>query len=174
LSDLKRIHLHLIGFMGSGKTEVGRVLARRLNLPFVDADAAIERKAGMPVAEIFRRKGEKRFRALESELASKLTGSVSRVFAWGGGAWLSAENRKNLLESGTVILLTCSEAELWKRLEPEIPVRPLLSGPDPRAKFKALLKARKNAYRGADMQVPTTRKTPEEIAGAILKRLRGR
>ena len=171
---MKRVHLHLIGFMGTGKSEVGRALAKRLNLPFVDADRAIERKAKMPVAEIFRRKGENHFRALESALAERLSSSVSRVFAWGGGAWLSSRNKKRLLDSGTVVLLTCSEAELWKRLEPEIPIRPLLGGPNPRARFKTLLKARQNAYRGADMQVSTTRQSPDQIAGAILKRLRGK
>jgi shikimate kinase len=170
----KRIHLHLIGFMGTGKSQVGRVLARRLNLPFVDADHAIERKAGMPVSEIFRRKGEKHFRALESAMTAKLSSSVSRVFAWGGGAWLSAQNKKRLLDSGTVILLTCDEEELWRRLEPEIPLRPLLGGADPRSRFRELLKARKSAYRGADMQVSTTRLRPEEIAATILKRLRGK
>lgn len=169
---MKRVHLHLIGFMGSGKSEVGRILAKRLNIPFVDADRAIERKAKMPVAEIFRRKGEKRFRELEAELAAKLGSSVSRVFAWGGGAWLSSGNRKNMLASGTVVLLTCSEAELWKRLEPEIPIRPLLCGTNPREKFRKLLKARQSAYKGADMKVNTTRKRPDDIAGVILKRLK--
>ncbi|MBI3551313.1 MAG: shikimate kinase [Elusimicrobia bacterium] len=169
---MKRVHIHLIGFMGTGKSEVGRALAKRLNIPFFDADRAIEKKAKKTIAHIFASHGEARFRALEREVASKLASSVSRVIAWGGGAWLSAENRKNLLGSGTVILLTCSEGELWKRLEPEIPIRPLLSGPSPRAKFKKLLAKRKSAYKGADLTVPTTHKTPAEIARAIHERLK--
>jgi shikimate kinase len=173
MEPVKRIHLHLIGFMGTGKSEVGRALADRLNLPFLDADRAIERRAGKTVAEIFRTKGEATFRAMEKGLAEGLGSKVSRVIAWGGGAWLKEENRKRMLESGTVILLTCSEAALWKRLEPEVAIRPLLMGPNPRENFRKLLKARKAAYKGADMTVSTTGKSPEEIAREILKRLRG-
>lgn len=169
---MKRIHLHLIGFMGTGKSEVGRALAERLNLPFLDADRAIERRAKKTVAEIFRTQGEARFRKLEKGLAEGLGTKVSRVIAWGGGAWLEKGNRARMLESGTVILLTCSEEELWRRLEPEVAIRPLLSGPDPRGNFRRLLKKRKNAYKGADMTVSTTGKSAEEIARAILKRLR--
>lgn len=168
---MKRIHLHLIGFMGTGKSEVGRVLARRLKLPFLDSDQVIERRARKTVAEIFRTEGAARFRALEKDLADGLTRAVPRVIAWGGGAWLKAGNRKRLRDSGTVVLLTCSPAELWRRLEPEIPIRPLLSGPEPKKKFQSLLRKRQGAYKGADMSVPTARKTPEEIARAILKRL---
>jgi shikimate kinase len=167
----KRIHLHLIGFMGTGKSEVGRALAKRLNLPFVDADRAIEKKTGLCVAEIFRRHGEARFRTLERGFAERLGGEVGRVIAWGGGAWLAAENRRRLRESGTVVLLTCSQGELWKRLAPEVPIRPLLAGETPKENFKKLLKKRAGAYKGADMTVSTTRKTPEEIARAILARL---
>ena len=124
------------------------------------------------VAEIFRTQGEARFRELEKNLAEGLGTTVARVIAWGGGAWLKAENRKRMLESGTVILLTCSEEELWKRLEPEVAIRPLLAGPDPRESFRRLLKKRKSAYKGADMTVATTGKSAEEIARDILKRLR--
>lgn len=173
MEPLKRIHLHLIGFMGTGKSEVGRVLADRLNLPFLDADRAIERRAGKTVSEIFRTKGEATFRAMERSLVEGLGAKVSRVIAWGGGAWLKEENRKRMLESGTVILLTCSESELWKRLEPEVPMRPLLAGKNPRENFRKLLKERKNAYKGADMTVSTSHKSPEEIAREILKRLKG-
>lgn len=169
---MKRVHIHLIGFMGTGKSEVGRALAKRLNIPFFDADRAIERKAGKTIAQIFSRHGEARFRRLERQVADKLSSAVSRVIAWGGGAWLSAENRRSLLESGTVVLLTCSEGELWKRLEPEIPIRPLLSGPSPRASFKKLLLRRSKAYKGADLTVSTTRKAPEAIARAIHERLK--
>jgi shikimate kinase len=168
---VKRIHLHLIGFMGTGKSEVGRVLARRLKLPFLDSDHAIERRARKTVAEIFRTDGEARFRALEEDLAESMAASVPRVISWGGGAWLKAGNRRRLRDSGTVVLLTCSQAELWRRLEPEIPIRPLLAGPSPKRKFQSLLRKRQGAYKGADMTVPTTRKNPEEIARAILKRL---
>ena len=171
---MKRVHIHLIGFMGAGKSEVGRALAKRLNIPFFDSDRVIERRAGASIAEIFRRRGEEHFRRLESALAEKLDSRVSRVIAWGGGAWLAAGNRKHLRESGTVVLLTCSEGELWKRLEPEIPIRPLLNGADPRAKFRALLRKRRRAYEGADLEVSTTRKEPDRIARDILRRITGK
>ena len=168
---MKRVHLHLIGFMGTGKSEVGRALAKRLRLPFLDADRAIEKKTRKSVSEIFRTHGEAKFRALEQGLAESLGSAAPGVIAWGGGAWLKADNRKRILDSGTVVLLTCAVEELWKRLEPEVPIRPLLAGSDPRKNFLALLKKRRNAYRGADMAVSTTRKSPEEIAREILKRL---
>ena len=168
---MKRIHLHLIGFMGTGKSEVGRVLARRLNLPFMDADRAIERRARKTVAEIFRTQGEAKFRELERGLAAGLAAAVPRVIAWGGGAWLKSANRRNIIDSGTVVLLTCAEGELWKRLEPEVPIRPLLAGAAPKDNFRKLLKKRTGAYKGADMTVSTTHNNPDEIARAILKRL---
>lgn len=172
MEPLKRIHLHLIGFMGTGKSEVGRVLAERLNLPFLDADRAIERRAKKTVAEIFRTRGEAKFRELEVSLAEGLGTKVGRVIAWGGGAWLRPENRRRLRDSGTVILLTCSQSALWRRLEPEVPIRPLLSGKNPRANFLALLRKRAGAYQGADLTISTTRATPEQVAALILKRLK--
>jgi shikimate kinase len=157
----------LAGFMGTGKTEVGRALARRLKLPFYDSDAEVERRARMSVAEIFARKGEPYFRRRERAVVAELAVRGACVVSLGGGA---------LLDSRTAVLarprvaLTCSEPELWRRLKPQLPRRPLLKGG--RAALRALLRRRRTLYRGALVTVSTTRRSPAAAAALIARRIR--
>src|SRR5205823_419038 len=107
----------LEGFMGTGKTTVGRLLAQRYGLPFVDTDEEIERKTGLSVREIFKTRGEAAFRQLETEALRDVLNDPDRVIAVGGGALLDTGNRELLLSGPPVICLSCEPEELAHRLD---------------------------------------------------------
>lgn len=156
----------LAGFMGTGKTAVGRALARRLRLPFFDSDAEIERRARSSVPRIFARRGQPFFRRLESDVIRRLAARGPCVVSLGGGALL--DPRTAALARPRVVL-TCAEPELWRRLRPQLASRPLLSGGRPA--LRALLRKRRLLYRGADVTVSTTRRSPAAAAALIARRL---
>lgn len=158
----------LTGFMGTGKTSVGRALAQMLDRVFVDMDTWLEEREGMRVAQIFAEKGETYFREHESALCRELAAGKNLVIATGGGALVSAENRK-AFQSAYVICLDASVDEILRRLENENE-RPLLQG-DKRANVEHLLNARRDAYAQIPLHVRTDGQTPDEIAQNILKRL---
>lgn len=164
-------NVYLTGFMGTGKTAVGRALARRLRRPFLDLDAAIEKSAGRPVAEIFARRGEAAFRRLERAALARAAKRGGAVVALGGGALLDPRNRAVAAETGTVIRLTCSRRELVRRLRPERASRPLLAGGALDAKVAALIAARRKAYGAARFTVSTTRLSHAAAAARIARRL---
>ncbi len=163
-----RGNIYLTGFMGTGKTASGRLLAARLGRRFLDLDAVIERRAGRSVAELFSG-GEKAFRRLESVALRRAARVRGRVVALGGGALLAPANKKLAQSTGTVVALTCARTELWRRLKEQLHVRPLLRGGKPR--FKRLISARRAAYRGAAFFISTTRRTPAQVAALIARRL---
>jgi shikimate kinase len=116
--------------MGSGKTTVGRILAKRLGWTFLDTDRQIQNESGMTIAEIFSERGEERFRELESEVAAGLAGLSGRVIATGGGFMLRSENLRRALEAGRVFFLVASAEEIWHRVRRKRN-RPLLEVDDP-------------------------------------------
>lgn len=164
-------NVYLTGFMGTGKSAVGRALARRLRRRFVDLDAAVERSAGLPVAGIFARRGEAAFRRLERAALAKAAARGGAVVALGGGALLDARNRALAARTGTVVRLTCSRRELVRRLRAKRAERPLLAGGPLDARVASLLAARRGAYAGARLTVSTTRITNAAAAAAIARRL---
>lgn len=170
MTERGRGAIFLAGFMGTGKTEIGRALARRLRRPFFDSDAEVERAAGKTVARLFATAGEKRFRALEKRAVARLSARGRCVVALGGGALLDPGTRA--LVSARAVALTCTERELWRRLKPELPKRPLLSGG--RSALRALLARRRGAYAGTALRCSTTRRPPEAAARLIARRLRER
>ncbi|MCS7040296.1 MAG: AAA family ATPase, partial [Caldilineales bacterium] len=109
-------NLVLTGFMGTGKTAVGRAVAARLGRPFVDMDEWIARRAGMSIAEIFARQGEGAFRAMEAELVRELAGQRGLVIATGGGALVDPTNRETFCRTGLVICLTASVEAILARV----------------------------------------------------------
>jgi len=147
-------NLILTGFMGAGKTAVGRELARRLGRSFVDMDAEIETRAGKPVARIFAELGEAAFRHMEAALCQELSERRGLVVATGGGALADPANRARMATSGTVVCLTCAVDEILRRVSGE--QRPLLAVNDPRAEIERLLAARRAAYAAIPWQVDTT------------------
>ncbi len=163
----------LIGMMGAGKTSVGKRLAQRLNLPFVDADAEIEAGAQMTIAEIFERFGEPYFREGERRVIGRLLKGGPKVLATGGGAFLNAATRERIAEAGVSIWLKPEFDVLLRRVRKRSN-RPLLRTPDPEATLRSLLEARSPIYALADITIATHDGPHEAVCDAIIARLRGR
>ncbi len=161
----------LTGFMATGKTSTGKVLAQKLNLDFYDTDALIEERAGRSIPEIFSKEGEPSFRALEKEVIAEVADKDNVVIATGGGAVMDLENRARLKKNGILIALMASSEEVKKRIERSSPCRPLLSGKDKERAIKELLKERLPVYRQSDICIDTTGKSSEEVAQEIIKEL---
>jgi shikimate kinase len=145
----QRRNLVLIGFMGTGKSTVGRRCARRLGYTFTDSDRVIEEQAGCTIPELFAAEGEAAFRERERAVIAELAATPGLVIATGGGAILNPENVANLRATGFVVLLTATPDALLQRVGHRRN-RPLLaSAPDPRARIVELLSAREPLYRQA-------------------------
>ena len=163
-------HVVIIGFMGSGKTRVGKQLSRDLGLPFVDLEKLIVKKMNLSVREIFEKFGEPFFRALETMALKELIND-RRVISLGSGLPLQEQNQKYLKELGTVVYLKGSLETLKKRLEGSSK-DPLLDGEDRDDKIKKLLKQRDPVYQKfADIQVVTGVKPFEELVHEIEEKL---
>jgi shikimate kinase len=157
--------------MGTGKTAIGRVLAKRLGFVFVDCDAEIEKEYGMTISEIFERFGESGFRDRESMVLSMLSGADHVVLATGGGAVLRDENRINLRKKGMIVCLTASPETILKRTKGNT-ARPLLSVPNPLGQIVKLLEQRRPYYEDADIVIETEGKGPSEVAQEILDKIK--
>lgn len=158
--------------MGSGKTAVGRHLARVLDYPFHDSDADIEQKTGVDIAYIFEQEGEAGFRERERESIERLTSLDGVVLATGGGAVIDPDNRRILAERGAVVyLLTSVEQQIARTRHGRH--RPLLSGVDPEATLSDLMQRRAALYREiADLTVPTDQRRVQIVADEIWQALR--
>jgi shikimate kinase len=140
------LSISLVGLPGSGKTTVGRQLARRLRIPFVDSDHAIEARIGCSIREFFDREGESRFRDIEEEVLDALSADVNCVLSTGGGAVLRPNNRHHLHSRGKVIYLKSTPEELFRRLRHDVS-RPLLQVADPLTRMRELFSVRDPLYR---------------------------
>jgi shikimate kinase len=157
----------LVGPPGSGKTTVGRVLARRMGLPFTDIDALIVERAGKSIADMFTEDGEDVFRVLERTVVAEALASTDGVLALGGGSVLAAVTRERL-RGHRVVHLTVGLADGIRRTGMS-GARPLLAGVNPRATFKALLDARAPLYREvAAYEIDTSRRSPNQVVHAVL------
>ncbi len=160
----------LIGLMGVGKTTVGRRLAQRLRLPFVDADAEIETAAGMTVAEIFERFGEPHFRDGERRVIARLIDGAPKVIATGGGAFLNDETRALILDQATAIWLDAAPKVLAERVAKR-DHRPLLRGKDPLQVLTELAAIRNPVYALAPIHVVSKVAPHEATVNSILTAL---
>ena len=161
-------NIFLVGPMGSGKTAVGKQVARLLGLPFVDSDHEIERHTGADIPLIFEREGEAGFRRREADVIAELTARTGIVLATGGGAVLSPENRQHLKTLGWVVYLETTVAQQAERAT-RTRNRPLLNGGDARQRLQELMAIREPLYREvADLAVPTTRKRVHQVADQIV------
>jgi shikimate kinase len=159
----------LIGPMGSGKTAVGRALAKQLGMPFADSDAEVESRTGVDIAYIFEREGEEGFRIRERDVIDALTQEAGIVLATGGGAVLLPENRERLTARGTVVFLETTVEQQLKRTRKSAH-RPLLATADPRAKLEELAKIRDPLYRSiAAVTIRTDGRMPTAVAGDIMR-----
>ena len=156
---------------GSGKSTVGRHLARRIGRPFLDSDHLIQERVGCSVSEFFAREGEAAFRALEEQVIAELADGPDAVVATGGGAVVRAANRQRLRDAGRVIYLRSSPEELFRRLRHDTQ-RPLLQVADPLAKLRALHAERDRLYReAAHFVIETGRPSIPTLVNMIVMQL---
>ena len=160
----RSIHnLALIGFMGTGKSCVGRLAAEVLHFTFLDTDHVIEARAGKAVSEIFAQDGEPAFRQWERRIVEELTRREKTVIATGGGLPTDEANLASLKTHALVVCLWASPESIWERVRGH-EHRPLLNGDDPLAKVRQLLAARGPYYRQADVLVNTGMRSVREVA----------
>lgn len=157
----------LTGFMGTGKSTVGRLVAQRLGREHVDTDALIESRHG-PIGELFAEHGEDHFRDLERQVAAELAERSGLVVSTGGRTMLDPANLATLGASGVVVCLSASAGELVERLRDEVQHRPLLRDGDPAERIASLLAERAEGY-GRFPQVDTDGRTPDEVADAVIE-----
>lgn len=166
----KKSNIALIGFMGAGKSTVGKILAKKFGMKFADTDDLIVKKAGMSIQEIFRAKGEPEFRKMEREIAERVIASSSHtVFSCGGGIILPGPNRKAIKKNSIAIWLWVQPETAAKRIGKDGERRPLLEGSGhPAEKARRIIMQRIPLYaQTADLVISTERKTPEQVAGRI-------
>ncbi len=165
----------LIGYRGSGKSSVARLLATALEISWVDSDDVIEERTGHSIREIFATKGESEFRRLEQDVIQELTRQDSVVIAAGGGAILSAENRRRMKEAGPVVWLQAGIQQLAGRIEQDETTaerRPSLTGQSVAEEIEAVLSARLTQYRdAATIIINTDRLGLDQMAAEICRQL---
>ena len=161
LSALGGCSLVLVGMMGAGKSSIGRKLAQRLGLPFVDADSEIERAAGMSISDIFSEHGEPYFRAGEARVIARLLDAGPQVLATGGGAFMHPQSRDAIRAKGVSVWLKADHDVLMKRIKRRND-RPLLKTDDPGETLRRLMAERDPVYAEADVTV-LSRDVPHEI-----------
>jgi shikimate kinase len=162
-------HIILTGFMGTGKTDAGRRLARAMSRAFVDTDNLVETAAGRTIPEIFAADGEARFRELERAAVRQAVAVPDAIIATGGGALLDPDSRRVLLAAGPVVCLTATPEEILRRIGGGAD-RPLLAARDESArltKIRSLLATREPTYRMATYRVDTTGRTLDEVVAAV-------
>ena len=160
----------LVGMMGAGKTSIGRRLAERLALPFVDADHEIEVAAGMSVSEIFETRGESDFRIGEAKVIARLLGSGRKVIATGGGAFMNGATRAHIAREAVSVWLKADPEILMRRVRKRAN-RPLLRTADPEATLRALLAQREPVYQLADVTVESRDIPQEQVVDALVAAL---
>lgn len=162
----------LVGPMGAGKTTIGKALASKLGLQFVDSDHEIERRCGVKIPIIFELEGEAGFREREVTVIDQLSARAGVLLSTGGGAVLREESRARLHERGTVVYLHAKPDVLWHRTRGDRN-RPLLATDDPRARIESMYVQRDPLYREvAHFVIETGQSSPRELAGRIAEILR--
>ena len=168
-----KTNVALIGFMGSGKSAVGKALADRLRRRFVEMDTLIGEKAGKSIPDIFGDDGEIAFRELEIEVTREVAGGTDLVIACGGGVVLNWINVDRLRQSSRLFYLGVSPAAVLARTSHEEGQRPLLDVPDPAARIRELLRFRGPFYRrAADSVVDTSKRSVDQVVDLIVRRLK--
>ena len=164
-------NLVLIGFMGTGKSSVGRMVADQLRFAFLDTDQMIEAGAGKSVSEIFAAEGEAGFRERERRLVEELRQRTNTVISTGGGLPANPENLASLKTHALVVCLWAGPEKIWERVRNQSH-RPLLQDPDPQLKIRSLLAAREPFYRQAGVLVDTEMRSIKEVAQQVIHQYR--
>jgi shikimate kinase len=160
-------NIALIGFMGTGKSSVGRLVASHLHFDFVDTDELIESRAGRTISDIFAQAGEEAFRQIEKQVVAELAHARRVVISSGGGLAAQPDNLASLREHALIVCLWASPEAIWERVRHQTH-RPLLDDPDPQGRIRTLLAAREPYYRQADVLVNTEMRSVKEVAHHVL------
>ncbi|WP_425373652.1 shikimate kinase [Notoacmeibacter ruber] len=168
LQGLDGRHVVLVGLMGAGKTAMGRVIASRLGLPFIDSDDEIEAASTMTIPELFENYGEGEFRDLERRVIARLLGERQRVISLGGGAFMSAETREAIAAHGFSLWIDADLDLLFSRVSRK-PGRPLLQNRDPKGTLARLMEQRYPVYGKADLRVKSEELSRDAMAGKMIE-----
>lgn len=160
-------NIYLVGFMGTGKSSVGRELAGRQKLDFADLDNLIELKEKRPISDIFAKEGEAHFRRVEKEVLREVSRENNFVVACGGGIVVDPENIRIMKETGKIICLTAKPEVILKRVS-GTKKRPLLNVPDPKKQIELLIAKRAVGYAQADVIIDTLELSVKEVVEKIL------
>ena len=167
----KRPNIVLVGFMGTGKTSIGRRISSQLRMRYVDTDEIVERDNRRRISDIFAEDGEPAFRELESEAVRKVSTLHNHVISTGGGVVLKEANMTELKRNGIIFCLTATAEEIYKRVGHQTH-RPLLQDPDPLAKIQSMLAERRPYYAKSDHMISTTGRSFSEIITHIKRMFR--
>lgn len=160
------MNIVLLGFMGTGKTEVAKRLAENLGMQFVEMDSVIEEREGISINDIFSEKGEPYFRKVESDVVKELSDKNGLVISAGGGVVLNQNNIDNFQRNGVLICLNATPQEIYNRVKNE-KYRPLLNVKDPLKRIEELLNFRRPYYDKIPLQIDTTEKSIDEVVDEI-------
>lgn len=166
-------NIYLVGFMATGKTAVGRELAKKKKWQFVDLDELIELREKRRISDIFAKDGEPYFRKVEKKILNEVSREKKFVVACGGGIVIDPENIKTMKETGMIICLTATPEIILKRTS-GYTHRPLLNVKDPKRQIELLLKLRTPYYAKADKTIDTSKVSVEEVVKKILKTISGK
>jgi shikimate kinase len=170
-SNRNIVNIALIGFMGTGKTSVGRLVAEQLHFDYLDTDEMIQTATGKTIAEIFSANGEPAFRELEEKTVAELTGKMQTIISAGGGLPVNPKNLASLKTHALVVCLWASPAKIWERVRNQTH-RPLLHDPDPQKKIHELLAIREPFYKQADILLNTESRSLREVAQQVVHQFR--
>jgi shikimate kinase len=172
MCNTRQLHnIALIGFMGTGKSSVGRLLADQLRFTFLDTDDLIESRSGKSIAAIFAEQGEPVFRKYEQEVVAELGSRKKTVISTGGGLGANDAHLASLKEHALVVCLWASPDKIWERVRSQTH-RPLLKEADPLAKIRKLLADRESHYKQADILLNTEVRSLKEVAQQVLHQFR--
>jgi len=167
------MNIILTGFMGTGKSAIGKKLAQRLRMGYLDTDEIIEKREGCKIFQIFQEKGEGYFREIETQVVKEVALWDNYVIATGGGVVLKEENMNALKKNGLIICLSADPETIWKRTS-DGQRRPLLNCKNPKERIKSLLKERRPYYQKADFAIETSKLNNEEIVERIIAIFEGK
>ena len=170
-NDRHLTNIALIGFMGTGKTSVGRLVAEQLHFDYLDTDEVIQSATGRSITEIFETDGEPAFRALEEKVVKELAGRKNTVIATGGGLPVNPDNLASLKRHSLIVCLWSSPEKIWERVRHQ-GHRPLLHDKNPQAKIRELLAARERFYKQADVLLNTDLRSLREVAQQVVHQFR--
>ena len=170
-SNRRIVNIALIGFMGTGKTSVGRLVAEQLHFDYLDTDEMIQSATGKTIADIFSRDGEAAFRALEEKVVQEISARSKTVVSTGGGLPANPKNLTGLKSHALVVCLWASPEKIWERVKNQTH-RPLLHGENPQKKIRELLSAREPFYKQADVLLNTEVRSLREVAQQVVYQFR--